>query len=196
MPQIRLKTNSPEFDPGAVKAAVRAGPRARLCDMPGCHADATHRAPKDRSLSAYHEFCFDHVQAYNAAWNFFDGMADRDVEQHIVASFYGDRPTWRADSYRGLEAELHRKIHETRFFTEEDPVDPPQAYGVSPAERQAWRTLGFDAPVSFEVLKKRYRHLVKQNHPDHHAKDVGAEDRLKHINMAYTIVKASFGGRL
>lgn len=195
MPQIRLKTNSPDYlDPGQTP---QGSSRPRCCDMPGCQKPGEHRAPRDRSLSSHYWFCLDHVQDYNAAWNFFAGMADRDIENHIVASFYGDRPTWRADAYRGLEAELWRKIEAMRFFRDEEPGPEqanPNARSTGNPELDALAVLGLEAPIDFAAIKKRYRTLVKQYHPDHQGGDASKEDLLKKINMAYTILKVSFRG--
>jgi hypothetical protein len=165
--------------------------------MPGCQKPGEHRAPRDRSLSSHYWFCLDHVQDYNAAWNFFAGMADRDIENHIVPSFYGDRPTWRADAYRGLEAELWRKIEAMRFFRDEEPGPEqanPNARSTGNPELDALAVLGLEAPIDFAAIKKRYRTLVKQYHPDHQGGDASKEDLLKKINMAYTILKVSFRG--
>ena len=201
MPQIQLKQNSPEF---AERDMLRVSPKAPPCpcDMPGCPHQGLYKAPKDRSLSNYYTFCLDHVQEYNAAWNFFAGMPDHDIEHHIIESMYGHRPTWRADSYRGLEAELHRKIHQKRFFTEEDPADnathdsPPRITGNPTLD--ALNVLSLTMPVTFNDIKKRYRDLVKKHHPDRQNvigpdKDKN-EEILKRINMAYTILKMTYAG--
>ncbi len=204
MPQIRLKQNSPDFiSPRHPSGSSAARARPRPCDMPGCQNTGEHKAPKDRSLSTHYYFCLDHVQEYNAAWDFFAGMQDRDVEKHIIDSFYGDRPTWRADSYRGIEAELHRKIHQTRFFTDDDPDDSDTAAkrSVRPTGNptlDALNILNLSMPVTFNDIKKRYRVLVKKYHPDHLG--AGATNRteneeiLKRINMAYTVLKMKYAG--
>lgn len=204
MPQIRLKQNSPDFiDPLRPAASSPSAARInnRICDMPGCRNTGDHRAPKDRSLSTHYFFCLDHVQEYNAAWNFFAGMQDCDVEQHIIDSFYGDRPTWRADSYRGLEAELHRKIHQTRFFTDDDPANSADEAQTSTRPTgnptlDALNILNLSMPVTFEMIKKRYRALVKKYHPDHlgagAANRAENEEILKRINMAYTVLKMKY----
>ncbi len=194
MPQIRLKPSSPDFVPADALAARDTHPRR--CDMPGCMQTGDHRAPKDRGLKDYYNFCLDHVQDYNAAWNFFAGMAERDIEKQIIASFYGDRPTWRADYYRGLEADLTARAEAFRQFHEDEP--PPQTANPKTPEGEALTTLGLVSPTTFMAIKKRYRELVKQYHPDHHARtgpDPARDERLKQINMAYTLLKMEFSGR-
>jgi DnaJ-domain-containing protein 1 len=186
MPRIVLKPNSPEY-----QAAAKAAAQAQACDIPGCSETGTHRAPKDRSLRDYYQFCIAHAQEYNAAWDFFAGMAQQDIEHHIIQSLYGNRPTWRSDQYRGLEAELQRKIHATRFFTDEDETVQDNKPTGNP-ELDALATLGLQAPVTFDTIQARYRVLVKKYHPDLAGDAPQTLDLIKRINMAYTILKIAY----
>jgi curved DNA-binding protein CbpA len=47
-------------------------------------------------------------------------------------------------------------------------------------------------PLTLIGLKARYKALVKLHHPDVHGGDKDAEERLKEINQAYAILKASY----
>ncbi|HEY8963862.1 MAG TPA: molecular chaperone DnaJ, partial [Alphaproteobacteria bacterium] len=87
--RVKLKEKSPEF----VEDKARAKSKAKMCDMPGCKQAGEFRAPKDRGLKEYYCFCVDHVREYNAAWDFFEGMSQGDIENHIRESMFGDRPT-------------------------------------------------------------------------------------------------------
>lgn len=49
----------------------------------------------------------------------------------------------------------------------------------------AYKILGTPSDISLHALKKKYKILVRQNHPDV-CSDSGAEERLKKINLAYT----------
>lgn len=189
MPKIQLEINSPEY---AARAAYSHPPSIRCCDMPGCKGQGDHRAPKDRSLNEYFWFCLDHVQEYNAAWDFFAGMQPIDMEKHIVESLYGDRPTWRSDIYRGLESELKRKIHDAYHFTEEQPDSEEKRIPTGNPEIDALSVLGLQPPAPFNAVKKRYRELVKKYHPDHNPPNAETEDLIKQVNMAYTILKMAY----
>lgn len=186
MPRITLKPNSPDF----IEDRVKQQARGQHCDMPGCNHPGTHRAPKDRGLQEYYNFCLTHVQDYNAAWNFFAGMQDRDIEHHILHSIYGDRPTWRYDIYRGPTEDLRQKIEDTYYFHDEEPAKDSPMTGNP--ELDALAVLGLSAPVTFDAIKTRYRALVKKYHPDHHLNDPQAEDLIKRINMAYTLLKLRY----
>jgi curved DNA-binding protein CbpA len=39
------------------------------------------------------------------------------------------------------------------------------------------------------MVKKQYKRLVKQTHPDKNRGDAAAEERLKDINLAYSLIR-------
>lgn len=196
MPRIKLKQNSPEFEDGKPRTAQKS------CEMPGCRLHADHRAPKDRALSDYYWFCLDHVKEYNNAWNFFSGMNESEVEQHIHNSFYGDRPTWRYDMNKGgPEDFLYRKAWQTYNFTDKNPEDEDakarnktHQAGAQPLtpEREALSIMGLQEPVTLEEIKRRYKTLAKKHHPDLNGGCSESEELLKRVNMAYTILKLAY----
>lgn len=185
MPRIILKPFSAQFaddhEPGSV---------AQRCDMPGCPAEGLHRAPKDRSLSDHYRFCTEHVQEYNKAWDFFSGMSPDDIENHIVNSIYGERPTRRYDGMAQLEELLSQQAWQTRAHSErnERRKETPSVDRNTP-EFQALALMGLEPPLNAQILKTRYRELVKKHHPDTNGGNPESEELLKSINMAYTILK-------
>src|ERR1044072_4839678 len=50
-----------------------------------------------------------------------------------------------------------------------------------------YKTLGVDRKASQEEIKKAYRKLARQYHPDTN-KDAGAEERFKQISEAYDVL--------
>ena len=63
------------------------------------------------------------------------------------------------------------------------------------AKRDYYEVLGVKKNATDEELKKAYRKLAKQNHPDLNPGDKAAEARFKEINEAYeTITKQRSGG--
>ncbi len=189
MPRIFLKPNSAEFhdERKAPKHGVRA------CGMPGCPGHGEFRAPKDRALSDYYWFCLDHVREYNSAWNFFQGMSGTEVEEHIINSMYGDRPTRRYDN-EGLAADaIRRAAWQSYHFTEEEPAKAQFTKEQrSTPEFEAMMIMGLEPPVTLEGIKARYKELVKKYHPDINREDPKAEELLKSVNMAYTILKLNY----
>jgi len=192
MPKIQLKPNSPEFDSGQPQF------KTRCCDMPGCRDEGDFRAPKDRSLSEHYWFCQEHIREYNKAWNFFEGMADSEVQEHMLNSLYGDRPTWKGGVNGAAVDELYRKAWQTYNDTEEEP---PKAEGfdrrsqyteTQTPEYEALAVMGLEPPVTLPVIKAQYKKLAKKYHPDLNRGDAKSEELLKQINMAYTILKLAY----
>ena len=189
MPRIFLKPNSAEYaDENAEKKT-----RKTACEMPGCQESAEFKAPKDRSLDGYYSFCIEHVQEYNKAWDYFSGMAQSDIEDHMVRSTLGDRPTWRYDNHAGMESELHQKAWDAYNFGA-GPSDGAGAHysaqnDYNNPEREAMAIMGLEPPLSLDIIKKRYKELAKKHHPDLNGKDPESEELLKRINMSYTILK-------
>lgn len=192
MPKIYLKPNSAEY----ADADDTARPHSSsACDMPGCRMAAEFRAPKDRSLSEHYRFCLDHVQEYNRAWNYFSGMAQADIEDYMVRSTLGDRPTWRYDTYARFEETLKDRVWQTYHFTDAPPKQENRL--ETPFERQspefeAMAIMGLEPPLSLKTVKARYKTLAKQHHPDLNPGNPESAELLKRINMAYTILKLAY----
>lgn len=196
MPTIKLKPNSPDFADKAAKPQQQRIEDPYLCDYPGCRCSAEHKAPKSRDLKEYYNFCREHVEEYNRAWDFFDGMNADEIEAHIVQSLHGDRPTWRYDTMARMEA-VKRKAWQTYNFTDEEPPktdhDPRNVPERKlPAEMEAMEILGLQAPVDMATIKTRYKQLAMRYHPDRNRDDPGAEEVLKRINVAYTVLKRAY----
>jgi molecular chaperone DnaJ len=57
-----------------------------------------------------------------------------------------------------------------------------------PALKDPYQTLGVDRKASDEEIKKAYRKLARQYHPDRNAGDKAAEERFKEVQEAYSIL--------
>lgn len=179
-----------------------AGPPDRLCDHPGCAAGGDFRAPRSRiELDNYYWFCLDHVRAYNAAWNYYAGMSEREIEDEIRHDTVWQRPSWKL-------GQRHGPAYEARV---RDPFDvytggdrkpgagrragtagATASARVASAREQALAVFDIEPPFTQTSLKARYKVLVKLHHPDAHGGDKEAEEKLKIINQAYTTLKASY----
>jgi DnaJ-class molecular chaperone len=69
------------------------------------------------------------------------------------------------------------------------PEPEPRGPRVGPVARRAYETLGIEPGASGEAVKARYKHLVKQLHPDANGGDRSLEDRLREIINAYNTLK-------
>lgn len=178
----------------------------KQCDMPGCANRGEYKAPKSRyNLKDYYWFCLKHVQEYNSNWDYFKGMSAEEIENHVAQNIVGDRPTWRA-SEAGINAEnIKQKIYKT--FREKDNVfqnftftgenlsdkgNPEREFDINAMPNtaiEALKVMDLYPPVAWEDIRSSYKKLAKQHHPDKNKGCQKAEEKLKQINLAYSILK-------
>ena len=176
----------------------------RLCDAPGCDAPGEYRAPRSRDdLNNYYWFCMDHVRDYNARWNFYAGMNQDEIERQIRSDTTWWRPTWPLGSRGGRRDRIraNQPYVDLGIFGAEDwdreriRSAHVNGSGWRPRpgsnEAEALAVLDLDPPVTREDVKARYKSLVKRHHPDANGGNRDAEERLKVINHAYSVLRAS-----
>jgi hypothetical protein len=172
---------------------------ARVCDAPGCGAAGEYRAPRDRSrLRDYYWFCLPHVREYNQAWDYFRGMSPEDIERHLREDAGWQRPTWPL-------GRLGRSALDPAEFLR-DPLGVLRS-GAKPAPRSrrteeappelraALGVLDLGWPLAADELRARYKELAKRYHPDSNGGDREAEERLKDINRAYSLLRTRIAPR-
>jgi DnaJ-domain-containing protein 1 len=187
-------------------------PAERGCDVPGCKDLGEYRAPKARNkLDQHYWFCLEHVRQYNAAWDYYAGMSIDEIEAHRRADQTWRRPSWpmggqkpshkiRFDLFDGMGilddievAGANRVNGGGRAKgNSRDGGAGRAASAVVEAARRALAVLDLDPPVEFAAIKARYKELVKRHHPDANGGDKSAEERLKVINEAFTVLKGFY----
>jgi len=115
------------------------------------------------------------------------------------------RPTWPMGLRFGAQA-ARSGVHDTTGFFDEDgafksgdeEADFRRRAQQRPdegPESQAMRILGLAPPLSLTALKRRYKELAKELHPDlggptrSEQDRTAAEDQLKEINRAYAVLR-------
>jgi hypothetical protein len=191
------------------KAATTRQARVREevvdCQWPGCTARGAHRAPKGRGYEKqYWHFCLNHVREYNQSYNFFQGMEPDAVARFQKDALTGHRPTWRMGANSGPRGQAAPDIDEAfdplGMFSEingrttgqpgsHGPEAKPEERKVLNAERKALQVMGLEAGATLEVVKAKYKTLVKLHHPDANGGDRSTEDRLIEIIKAYNYLK-------
>ena len=194
MRRIKLKEKSPEFAEDNKRQA-----KVHVCDIDGCNEEGAFKAPRDRALKSYYRFCQKHITDYNRAWNFFDGMSDADVQNHVYQSMFGDRPTWKYTSNGNLEEELRNKTygfrnadHADRVEAEKERRRRERMINPKTPEGEAMQIMDLSPPLSMDALKSQYKKLAKKYHPDVNRDDPQAEEKLKDVNMAYTVLRLAY----
>ena len=168
----------------------------RICDKHGCDEPGQYRAPKNpRNLDDYFWFCKDHVREYNANWNYFQGQSEEEFQQFIDNATVWERPT---KPFGRAAAEDKWARHGVS-----DPLEILGANGTAPEARaKASRKLPPTERKALDILeakdswtraeiRKQYKSLVKDLHPDMNGGDRSDEDRLAEVVWAWDQVKDS-----
>jgi hypothetical protein len=164
---------------------------ARACDHPGCEAAGEFRAPRDRSLRDWYWFCLPHVRAYNAGWDYYRGMSPDEIETNIRSDSGWQRPTWPLGRLgTRLDPEMLRDPLGMLRDALPDPGPRRRREDEMPPElRAAIELLGVSWPLDQAELRAKYKELAKRYHPDLTGGDRNAEERLKDINRAYSLLR-------
>lgn len=207
-----MDLNSRLFDRIRIKptcddAKARASSNEAACESAGCTHPGLYRAPKGRRHEGqYWRFCIDHVRAYNASYNYFDGMNDDAVQAYQKDAVIGHRPTWSMGVNR-TDKPGKKKSEPKRDWAYADPLGVLRASGIGGAERtrpaepqrprhsaaisKALDVLGLDDNAEPAAIKAQYKVLVKRFHPDANGGDRSFEDRLRDIFRAHDVLRAA-----
>lgn len=212
-----MKLNSKYFDSIRVskdrgtkgrgaKAAAKERSNA-LCQWKGCDKRGSHRAPKGRGRDGeYYLFCLDHVRQYNASYNYFEGMNDKDFADYQRDSLTGHRPTWKMGSDKAPEEAKPAKPKGADAWTAEARMKDPHGFfawrakqarkdaqtkrrEVRPLEKKALASLHLDVTASKEEIKAKFKELAKKHHPDTNGGDRATEEKLREVIQAYNYLK-------
>jgi hypothetical protein len=169
-----------------------AGPRLQRCEHAGCAAEGLYRAPKSREkMNDYYWFCLEHVRDYNRAWDYYAGMSASEIEAIVRRDTVWERPTWPL----GRWPAGHR-IFGAEFIPDDIDILGERRRAEAQARpktkmEQALAELALAPGASMAEIKRRYKTLAKQLHPDANGGDKAAEERLKAVNLAYSTLKNS-----
>lgn len=176
----------------------------KTCDITGCAERGDYKAPKSRNdLRTYYWFCLDHVREYNQNWDFFKGMSQAEIERSMSKTAVWDRPTWRSTQAGFNEEKIRKNVYEHftagdnfSFNMGRDESNKEEAHinlgSIPHPAIEALAVMDLQPPVDWEEVKARYKTLAKRYHPDTNNADKQAEEQLKKINLAYSILKLSY----
>ena len=186
-----------------------------MCEWPDCKNKGPHRAPKGRANDKeYWHFCLNHVREYNQSYNFFSGMNADAVARYQKDALTGHRPTWKMGantstkkgkgSRRGRSRRRRRSVQHVQRAQRPRPLAAGSGRGADEtkvetrkmfnAERKALQVMGLGTDATLEIVKAKYKALVKQHHPDANGGDRSTEDRLIEIIKAYNYLKTVVRG--
>jgi hypothetical protein len=181
----------------------------RVCDHPGCDEAGKYRAPKNPdNLEEFHWFCLPHVREYNLKWNFFDNHSEEELEKQFAADRVWERPT-KPFGKQAAERGAQAAAAEARAWARLGIDDPHEVLGenatrnpgpsrgatasrrLPPTERRALEILDARDNWSKAEIRRQYKSLVKDLHPDLNGGNRDDEDRLQEVVWAWEQIKDS-----
>lgn len=168
-------------------------PEGTPCGHVGCDARAEFRAPASNRVAGHvggwQWLCLEHVRAFNAGYNFFDGMSPDAISEaqsplagwaHVVHDVNGYK-------FNDPLNALHGKFGQDAFAGRRTKA----GVVLADADVRALKTLGLDATAGFVSVKRAYKTLVRQFHPDANGGDRSHERRLQDVVQAYTHLRSA-----
>jgi len=172
-----------------------------LCDHPGCDGPGEFRAPSARAPSFdgpgdWRWMCLDHIRAFNAGYDYFEGMSADEISASQNAYGGWDRETRAFASVGGGEpprwAEFTDPLDAIGARFRRSAAEGPRRDGreLSESDRKSLRILGLGTDADRRALRRRYADLLRRFHPDHNGGDRGHEKALQAVIDAYTQLKS------
>jgi DnaJ domain len=168
-------------------------PQPDPCAWPGCAEAGEFRAPRSNrvpgDVGGWQFLCLGHVRAFNAGYNFFDGMTPDEVSaaQSPLAG-------WVQDMVKGKPAFSLGDPHE--LFTAARAAQPADRRWSASGDAQALGALGLDRSATAADIRRAYRGLVRRYHPDSNGGDRSQEGKLQAVVKAFTHLKAAAGYKM
>lgn len=137
------------------------------CSHEGCPLEGIYPAPRSpQQPRPYRYFCLEHIRAYNAGWNYLQGHTEQEIEKRIRAATVWERPTW---PFGKGPVSFKKSAKKTP-----DIMSRPVPQNIV----RCLAVLGLEPPATLSAIKKRFRELAKQFHPD---TNLGSHTRLAHF---------------
>jgi hypothetical protein len=172
---------------------------SRPCEHPGCQEPGQYRAPKSPdTLDDYWWFCRDHVREYNLKWNFFSGQTEEEFQKFLDSARVWERPTKPfGQSTEEGKAWARHGVNDPHEILGDNATRNPGRVSVAstrklpPTERKALEILDARDTWTRPEIRKQYKSLVKDLHPDMNGGDRSDEDRLQEVVWAWDQIKDS-----
>ncbi len=150
--------------------ATREAQAVKMCDRYGCDQPGNCPAPKSPNSPERWHFCAEHAGEYNRNWDYFQGL---DAEERAAREHAEQRDAggFQNSGYYGWGG----------------PGDGTR----SRDELHALKALDLEDDATFEDVKKGWRRLAKENHPDVKPGDAQAAVRFQTIQAAYEVLRSA-----
>ena len=157
------------------------------------------RALNPDNLDEFRWFCLAHIRQFNQKWNFFETHSEEELQEQFAADRVWERKT----------EPLGKQTAEQRAWARLGIEDPHQVLGENATknpgkgdalggskrlpsdERKAIDTLEAKDNWTKTELRKKYKSLIKELHPDLNGGDRSQEEFLQKVVWAWDQVKNS-----
>ncbi|WP_235977275.1 J domain-containing protein [Sandaracinobacteroides hominis] len=134
-------------------------------------------------------FCLEHVRAFNAGWNWFDGMSEDEIWQAQSPFPTWDRET-RAFAHNAMAGD--ERVEDTLGVLRWKTANAARpASRLSREDRQALAKLGLPETATLKEIKSKFRQLARRYHPDanegsreHEARFQALAEALAHLETS------------
>ena len=146
-------------------------------------APRSNRVPGD--VGGWQYLCLEHVRAFNAGYNYFDGLSPDEIHeaQSPLAGWVRDQV-----GKGGREAFTIGDPHGLFTTAQKAPAAPRR--WPAKADVEALSVLGLTDAATGADVRRAWRRLARRYHPDSNGGDRSAEGKLQAVVKAYTHLKA------
>lgn len=189
----KKRTRGKRGHSGAVETSAKG------CEHPGCEEPGLYRAPRSPDqIDDYLWFCQTHVREYNLKWNFFAGQTDTATREAIERERIWGRATQpmgegserRGWARHGID-DPFQVLGDRATRRPAERVRPEVTRRLPPVERRALEILDARDTWTRTEIRRQYKSLVKDLHPDLNAGNRADEERLQEVVWAWDQLKES-----
>lgn len=170
----------------------------RACEFPGCKEHGLYRAPKSPDLlDEFFWFCKEHVREYNLKWNFFNGTTDDEFQKFLDKSRVWERETRPFSRKDDGRAWARLGVNDPMEILGEKATQNPGKVAATATrklpstERKALEILDARDTMTRTEIRKQYKSLVKDLHPDMNGGNRDDEARLQEVVWAWEQIRES-----
>ena len=169
-----------------------------ICEWENCKENGKFKAPLEKDNSKnYKWLCERHIKLFNKNWNYFEGMAQHEIENFVKSDLTWHRPTQKFGSSDNFFNILWNNALSDKFnlFKEEKIFNNLKDRKLSEKDKDAFKIMELKFNADWSSIQKKFKTLVKKFHPDRNAGNKQFEDKLKKITLAYSHLKLIMMGR-
>ena len=163
-----------------------------ICDWKDCKEIGEFKAPVEKDNSKkFRLLCYKHIKEFNKNWNYFANMSDDEIVDFIKADMTWHKPTQNfgaQDNFfkilwnNTLKEDFDRDFNSNEF-------NKIRQFNFNDKDIKAFEILGLNVGATWEIIREKFKKLVKKFHPDMNSGNKKFEEKLKIITLAYTQLK-------